>query len=153
MSIKEIAKELDAQPKTTDNVTSAGPPPVVSAAFANFQVKEEQIVLNTIRCLAADLCQQFKGGHPGTVMGAAAIGIALWRYEMRYNPANPEWFNRDRKCTSQAQADNRVRHVCWTRLFVPIPILALFRVRGMDDGSNQKVPLARDFRVDGCWTS
>jgi dihydroxyacetone synthase len=53
-------------------------------------------VLNTIRCLAADLCQQFKGGHPGTVMGAAAIGIALWRYEMRYNPANPDWFNRDR---------------------------------------------------------
>ncbi|KAJ9099731.1 hypothetical protein QFC20_005609 [Naganishia adeliensis] len=57
--------------------------------------KEEQLVLNTVRCLAADLCQQFKGGHPGTVMGAAAIGVALWRYEMRYNPANPEWFNRD----------------------------------------------------------
>lgn len=30
-------------------------------------------------------------------MGAAAIGLALWRYEMRYNPANPEWFNRDRE--------------------------------------------------------
>ena len=30
-------------------------------------------------------------------MGAAAIGIALWRYEMRYNPLNPDWFNRDRK--------------------------------------------------------
>ncbi|OXG81304.1 hypothetical protein C350_03158 [Cryptococcus neoformans MW-RSA36] len=58
--------------------------------------KEEQLVLNTIRCLAADLCQQYKGGHPGTVMGASAIGIALWRYEMRYNPLNPDWFNRDR---------------------------------------------------------
>ena len=40
---------------------------------------------------------QYKGGHPGTVMGAAAIGIALWRYEMRYNPSNPDWFNRDRE--------------------------------------------------------
>jgi hypothetical protein len=30
-------------------------------------------------------------------MGAAAIGIALWRYEMRYNPLNPDWFNRDRE--------------------------------------------------------
>jgi hypothetical protein len=32
-------------------------------------------------------------------MGAAAIGLALWRYEMRYNPANPDWFNRDRQYT------------------------------------------------------
>lgn len=55
------------------------------------------LVLNTIRCFAADLCQQFKGGHPGTVMGAAAIGIALWKYQMRFNPKNPDWFARDRK--------------------------------------------------------
>lgn len=54
------------------------------------------LVLNTIRCLAADLCQEYKGGHPGTVMGAAAIGVALWRYQMRYNPSNPEWLARDR---------------------------------------------------------
>lgn len=53
-------------------------------------------MLNTIRCYAADLCQQYKGGHPGTVMGAAAIGVALWRYHLRYNPANPDWFARDR---------------------------------------------------------
>ncbi|KAJ9119051.1 hypothetical protein QFC22_003542 [Naganishia vaughanmartiniae] len=66
--------------------------------------KEEQLVLNTIRCLAADLCQQYKGGHPGTVMGAAAIGLALWRYEMRYNPANPDWFNRDRFVLSAGHA-------------------------------------------------
>ncbi|GHJ88964.1 hypothetical protein NliqN6_5366 [Naganishia liquefaciens] len=66
--------------------------------------KEEQLVLNTVRCLAADLCQQYKGGHPGTVMGAAAIGLALWRYEMRYNPANPEWFNRDRFVLSAGHA-------------------------------------------------
>ncbi|WVR07287.1 transketolase [Kwoniella sp. DSM 27419] len=66
--------------------------------------REEQLVLNTIRCLAADLCQQYKGGHPGTVMGAAAIGIALWRYEMRYNPANPDWFNRDRFVLSAGHA-------------------------------------------------
>lgn len=53
--------------------------------------------VHTVRCLGADLCQQFKGGHPGTVMGAASIGVALWRHVMRYNPANPEWFARDRK--------------------------------------------------------
>ena len=30
-------------------------------------------------------------------MGAAAIGVALWRYHMRFNPLNPDWFARDRK--------------------------------------------------------
>lgn len=47
---------------------------------------------------------QFKGGHPGTVMGAAAIGVALWRYQMRYNPKNPDWFNRDRFVLSAGHA-------------------------------------------------
>ncbi|KAK4689319.1 dihydroxyacetone synthase, partial [Tremellales sp. Uapishka_1] len=50
------------------------------------------------------LCQQYNGGHPGTVMGAAAIGVALWRYEMKYNPRNPEWFDRDRFVLSAGHA-------------------------------------------------
>lgn len=29
-------------------------------------------------------------------MGAAAIGVALFREAMRYNPRNPLWLNRDR---------------------------------------------------------
>lgn len=35
-------------------------------------------------------------------MGAAAIGVALWRYHMRFNPANPEWFARDRTSESDS---------------------------------------------------
>ncbi|KAK4686889.1 dihydroxyacetone synthase, partial [Tremellales sp. Uapishka_1] len=66
--------------------------------------EEEMLVLNTIRCYAADLCQQYKGGHPGTVMGAACIGLALWRYEMRFNPQNPAWFARDRFVLSAGHA-------------------------------------------------
>jgi dihydroxyacetone synthase len=29
-------------------------------------------------------------------MGMAAIGVALWKYVMRYSPENPNFFNRDR---------------------------------------------------------
>jgi dihydroxyacetone synthase len=29
-------------------------------------------------------------------MGMAAIGIALWKYTMKYSPSNPSFFNRDR---------------------------------------------------------
>lgn len=64
----------------------------------------QKLVVNTIRCLAADLTQQFKGGHPGTAMGAAAIGVALWKHTLRFNPKNPTWFNRDRFVLSAGHA-------------------------------------------------
>ncbi|KAJ1330857.1 dihydroxyacetone synthase [Microdochium nivale] len=54
------------------------------------------LVLRTFRILVADLCQQFKGGHPGGAIGMAAIGIALWKYVMKYAPHTPTFFNRDR---------------------------------------------------------
>ncbi|KAK8060749.1 hypothetical protein PG996_010679 [Apiospora saccharicola] len=54
------------------------------------------IVLKTFRLLISDLCQQFKGGHPGGAIGMAAIGVALWKYVMRYAPHTPSYFNRDR---------------------------------------------------------
>src|ERR1700761_8943771 len=58
--------------------------------------QQHELVLKTLRLLIADLCQQFNGGHPGGAIGMAAIGVALWRYVMRYAPHTPTWFNRDR---------------------------------------------------------
>ncbi|KAI2474874.1 Formaldehyde transketolase [Pyrenophora tritici-repentis] len=58
--------------------------------------KEHDLVLKTFRLLIADLCQQFNGGHPGGAIGMAAIGVALWKYVMRYAPHTPTYFNRDR---------------------------------------------------------
>lgn len=64
------------------------------------QAKQDQqkhdIVLKTFRCLISDLVQNYKGGHPGGAMGMTAIGIALWKYVMKYSPTNPSYFNRDR---------------------------------------------------------
>ncbi|KAI0475559.1 putative transketolase [Xylariaceae sp. FL0804] len=57
---------------------------------------DHELVLKTFRLLIADLCQQFNGGHPGGAIGMAAIGVALWKYVMRYAPHSPDWFNRDR---------------------------------------------------------
>ncbi|EFQ34764.1 transketolase [Colletotrichum graminicola] len=58
--------------------------------------KEVDFVLRIFRCLIADLCEQYEGGHPGGAMGMAAIGTSLWKYAMRYSPSNPNYFNRDR---------------------------------------------------------
>jgi transketolase len=52
--------------------------------------------INTIRFLSADAIQQANSGHPGLPMGAAAMAFALWTRHLRYNPHNPDWWNRDR---------------------------------------------------------
>ncbi|WOO86265.1 Dihydroxyacetone synthase [Vanrija pseudolonga] len=83
--------------------------------------EREETVLNTMRLLAADLCQQHNSGHPGTAMGAASIAVALYRHQMRYNPANTEWFARDRFVLSAGHASllqyiilHLTGHAFWT---------------------------------------
>ncbi|MDC1361273.1 transketolase [Gammaproteobacteria bacterium] len=51
---------------------------------------------NAIRFLSIDAVQAAKSGHPGMPMGMADIAVALWKYNLKHNPGNPTWFNRDR---------------------------------------------------------
>ena len=51
---------------------------------------------NAIRALAMDAVEQANSGHPGAPMGLADVAEVLWRDVLRYNPANPNWWNRDR---------------------------------------------------------
>ncbi|HEY0939609.1 MAG TPA: transketolase [Steroidobacter sp.] len=52
--------------------------------------------VNVLRALAMDAVQTANSGHPGMPMGMAEIAEVLWRRHLRHNPANPQWFNRDR---------------------------------------------------------
>ncbi len=56
----------------------------------------EELCINSIRFLAIDAVEKAKSGHPGLPMGAAPMAFVLWDRFMRYNPKNPQWFNRDR---------------------------------------------------------
>lgn len=58
--------------------------------------RDDEAAVLAVRNLVFDLCTQNGGGHGGSALGMAAIGVALWKYVMRYNPADPEWFDRDR---------------------------------------------------------
>ncbi|KQT12345.1 transketolase [Ramlibacter sp. Leaf400] len=51
---------------------------------------------NAIRALAMDAVQQANSGHPGAPMGMADISVALWHRHLKHNPADPQWFDRDR---------------------------------------------------------
>jgi transketolase len=52
--------------------------------------------INTIRFLSADGVQQANSGHPGLPMGAASMAYTIWTRHLKFDPANPEWINRDR---------------------------------------------------------
>ena len=55
---------------------------------------------NAIRVLAMDAVQAAASGHPGMPMGMADIAEVLWNDFVRHNPANPDWFDRDRVVVS-----------------------------------------------------
>ncbi len=54
------------------------------------------LMANAIRALAMDAVQQANSGHPGAPMGMADMAVALWSRHLKHNPANPQWFDRDR---------------------------------------------------------
>lgn len=58
--------------------------------------KLENLSIDTIRLLSADAVQKAYSGHPGMPMGAAAMAYALWAEHFNFDPANPDWPNRDR---------------------------------------------------------
>jgi len=43
-----------------------------------------------------DAVQKANSGHPGAPMGMADIAEVLWNDNMKHNPANPNWADRDR---------------------------------------------------------
>ena len=51
---------------------------------------------NAIRFLSIDAVQKANSGHPGMPMGMADVATVLFKYHLRFNPENPNWFNRDR---------------------------------------------------------
>jgi len=56
----------------------------------------ETLVPNTIRTLTVDAVQKANSGHCGLPMGCADFAFVLWTKYLKFNPANPHWFNRDR---------------------------------------------------------
>ena len=52
--------------------------------------------VNAIRFLGVDAIEKSKSGHPGVVMGAAPMAYSLFTKQMRINPEQPNWINRDR---------------------------------------------------------
>ncbi|SOC38228.1 transketolase [Ureibacillus acetophenoni] len=52
--------------------------------------------INAIRTLSIDAIEKANSGHPGLPMGAAPMAYTLWTKQLKHNPQNPKWYNRDR---------------------------------------------------------
>jgi transketolase len=51
---------------------------------------------NAIRFLAIDAVQKANSGHPGMPMGMADVATVLFSKFLKFDPANPDWPDRDR---------------------------------------------------------
>ncbi|HJQ20609.1 MAG TPA: transketolase [Gemmatimonadaceae bacterium] len=56
----------------------------------------DELAINTIRTLSMDAVQKADSGHPGTPMALAPLAYKLFMQHMKHDPADPQWFDRDR---------------------------------------------------------
>src|SRR5258705_329320 len=78
----------------------------------------DQLAINTIRTLSIDAVEKAKSGHPGTPMALAPLVYTIWTREMRFDPDDPIWPNRDRFVLSNGHASMllwSVLHLTGTR--------------------------------------
>jgi transketolase len=71
-----MSKDFQAAPKNTSSL--------------------DQLAVNTIRFLSVDAVQRANSGHPGLPLDAAPMAYVLWMHYLKFNPHNPDWFDRDR---------------------------------------------------------
>jgi transketolase len=64
----------------------------------------DELAINTIRTLAMDAVEKAKSGHPGAPMALAPLAYLLYTRVMKHNPADAEWFDRDRFVLSAGHA-------------------------------------------------
>ncbi|KAK5196514.1 hypothetical protein LTR99_005302 [Exophiala xenobiotica] len=81
-------------PQFNQHDVSAGAPAILNGWQEDLGDDEHAVL--TLRNLIFDICNHNGGGHGGSAIGMSAIGVALYKYVMRYNPSDSEWFDRDR---------------------------------------------------------
>ena len=83
---------MNAKASSTVAVTPLERPEQPAAASAVAHAS----MANAIRALAMDAVEQAKSGHPGLPMGAADVATVLFTKFLKFDPAAPDWADRDR---------------------------------------------------------
>lgn len=56
----------------------------------------DKMAVDTIRVLSAEAIEKAKSGHPGLPLGCAPMAYTLWAKQLKHNPSNSKWADRDR---------------------------------------------------------
>ena len=62
----------------------------------SFDAERLRPMANAIRALSMDAVQEANSGHPGMPMGMADVATVLWSKHLKFDPARPDWQDRDR---------------------------------------------------------
>ena len=57
---------------------------------------QDQFSISVIKGLVMDATRKANSGHPGGPMSAIDFAYILFKDYLRFDPKDPEWFNRDR---------------------------------------------------------
>jgi transketolase len=66
------------------------------AAMTSLDLNTLKPMANAVRALAMDAVEAAKSGHPGMPMGIADAATILWSRHLKFDPADPDWQDRDR---------------------------------------------------------
>ena len=58
--------------------------------------EKDQFSISVIKGLVMDATREANSGHPGGPMSCADFAYVLYRDHLKFDPNDPEWFNRDR---------------------------------------------------------
>src|SRR5260370_4606952 len=84
---------------------------------------------NAIRALAMDAVEAAKNGHPGLPMGMADAATVLFSRFLKFDPADPEWPDRDRFVLSAGHGSMLLYSLLYLTGFPDIGIAAIKRFR------------------------
>src|SRR5439155_10027874 len=99
-SARSPVRIISLTPHSHRKCTETTMPDPIAAPVAD----RDLLAINTIRTLAMDAVQKANSGHPGAPMGLAPVAFTLWNRVLNYDPAHPDWPNRDRFVLSNGHA-------------------------------------------------
>jgi dihydroxyacetone synthase len=129
------SKQTFVHPVVNGSAKSGSAPSSKDVKGWRGRLNDDDVAVLALRNFIFDICNQNNGGHGGSAIGMAALGVALYKYEMRFSPANPEWFDRDRFVLSNGH----------TAMF----LYALNHLTGFDDWTMDEIRGYGSAKTDG----
>ncbi len=90
---------------------------------------DPKLLAHAVRFLAVDACERAGEGHPGTPLGAADACTALFTRHLKFNPADPLWFDRDRFVLSAGHGSMLLYALLHLSGYTALPLDQLRRFR------------------------